>query len=72
MYLFSANDFEGELIECNEGDLKWVEKDNIMNLNLWEGDKIFLEKLLKEDNSLFTIKFEYDGDKLLKYTINEY
>lgn len=72
MYLFSANDFEGQLIECNEGDLKWVEKHNIMDLNLWEGDKIFLEKLLQEESTFFSIKFEYDGDKLIRYTIKEY
>ena len=72
MYLFSANDFEGDLIECNEGDLQWIEKDEIMDLTLWEGDKIFLNKLLQEDSSFFSIKFEYDGEKLVKYTLKEY
>ena len=64
--------FKGNLIECNEGDLEWVEKDKIMNLNLWEGDKIFLDKLLQEESAFFSIKFEYDGDKLLKYKMDEY
>lgn len=26
MYVFASNDFTGELIECNEEDLKWIEK----------------------------------------------
>lgn len=72
MHIFTANDFEGELIECNEGDLQWIEKNKIGDLNLWEGDKIFLKKLLKENSSFFSIKFEYDGEKLIKYTIKEY
>lgn len=71
MYVFTSNNFTGELIECNEGDLQWVDKDKVFELNLWEGDKIFLEKL-KSDNNFFTVKFEYDGDKLLNYEIKEY
>ena len=72
MHIFTANDFEGELIECNEGDLQWIDKDEVMKLNTWEGDRIFLEKLLKEESSFFSIKFEYDGEKLIRYSIKEY
>lgn len=70
-YVFTSNEFTGDIIECNEGDLEWVNKDEITNLKLWEGDKIFLEELQK-DVGFFTIKFEYDGDKLLNYKLNEY
>ena len=41
MCLYTADGFEGELTECDEGALEWVEKDRLMSLNLWEGDKIF-------------------------------
>lgn len=71
MYVFTSNDFSGELIECNEGDLEWIDKEKISNLNLWEGDKIFLEKI-NNSNNFFTVKFEYDGDDLIKYDIKEY
>lgn len=71
MYVFTSNDFEGELIECNEGDLEWIEKEKITELNTWEGDRIFIEKLQK-DNPFFTVKFEYDGEKLEKYNLIEY
>lgn len=70
-YIFTSDDFEGNLIECNEGDLEWVNKNEILNLNTWEGDKIFLEKLQKDDN-FFTVKFEYEGDKLISYKLIEY
>lgn len=71
IYVFTSNDFTGNLIECNEGELKWVDKDKVTSLNLWEGDKIFIEKI-KEESPFFTIKYVYDGDTLLHYDLKEY
>ena len=71
IYVFTSNDFEGKLIECNEGDLKWIDKEKTTQLNTWEGDKIFVEKLQK-DNNFFTVKFEYDGENLINYDLREY
>lgn len=71
MYVFTSDDFTGELIECNEGDLQWIDKEEVLRLNTWEGDKIFVEKL-QNDNNFFTIKFEYDGEKLFNYDLKEY
>lgn len=71
MYVFTSNDFTGELIECNEGDLQWIEKDKITELNTWEGDKVFVDKI-HSNNTFFTIKFNYDGEKLIKYDLKEY
>lgn len=69
--LFTSDNFSGKLIECNEGDLKWIDKKEVLNLKTWEGDKIFINKIQKDDN-FFTIKFEYDEDTLLKYELKEY
>lgn len=71
MYVFTSDDFEGNLINCDEGELQWIDKSQVTKLNTWEGDKIFIEKIQK-DNNFFTIKFEYDGDKLLKHELKEY
>ncbi len=71
MYVFTSNDFTGELIECNEGDLQWIEKDKVTELKTWEGDKIFVEKI-KNNASFFTVKFNYAGEKLIKYDLKEY
>lgn len=71
IYVFTSNDFTGNLIECNEGELKWVDKNKVTSLNLWEGDKIFVEKI-KEESPFFTIKYVYDGDTLLHYDLKEY
>lgn len=69
--LFTSKDFSGQIIECNEGDLEWIDKKEVLKLNTWEGDRIFIDKLQRDDK-FFTIKFEYDGDTLLKYDLKEY
>ncbi len=69
MVLYTADGFEGEMIPCIEGDLKWVERSEIMRLNLWEGDRIFL-RLLAEDGGFFSLKLTYDGDDLTGAVLN--
>ena len=69
MHLFTADRFEGELIECNEGTLAWISMEDIFSLPLWEGDKIFLE-LLARDVPYFHLKLEYRGDLLIRATLD--
>lgn len=57
--LYTADGFEGEMTSCDEGELKWVPKDKLLTLNLFEGDLIFF-KLLLEDASFFSLKLTYD------------
>ena len=63
MCLYTADGFEGILQPCLEGTLEWVPKERITDLNLWEGDRIFL-KLLAEEAPFFSLKLMYDGDEL--------
>lgn len=63
MYLFTADGFEGNLKECDEGDLQWVSREFLNSLPKWEGDEIFL-KLLWENTPFFLLKLRYVGDKL--------
>ena len=55
MFLYTANNWSGELTDCNEGSLAWKHKSEFNNLPMWEGDKIFL-KLLREQNDFFSLK----------------
>lgn len=68
MCLFTADGFEGEMISCDEGNLEWVPKKEVVNLNLWEGDKIFL-KMLAEDAPFFSMKLMYKGDVLVHASV---
>ena len=63
MYLFTADEFTGEMTVCDEGELEWVKKSLLPELNLWEGDYIFL-KLLDERDSYFELRLIYEGDCL--------
>lgn len=69
MCLYTADEFQGELIECSEGTLEWVPKSKLGELNLWEGDYIFL-KLLEEREEFFSLKLCYEGDKLVQAVLD--
>lgn len=66
MHLYVVNDFKGELIECDEGTLKWIKKCDLFSLELWEGDKIFLKKLINNE-PYFELELNYLKDKLISY-----
>lgn len=68
VFLFSASKFDGELQSCNEGELKWIENNKIKDLNLWEGDKLFLNWL--KSPSFFSAKLIYENKKLIDWQVN--
>ena len=61
--------FEGELKECDEGDLQWVSREFLDQLPKWEGDQIFLDLLWKNE-PFFLLTLRYSGDKLLEAVLN--
>ena len=63
MSLFTADGFEGRPIPCDEGELAWVKIQDVEQLNIWEGDKIFF-RLLREGRPFFLLKLVYSGDRL--------
>ncbi len=66
MYLFTASDWEGEINpDCNEGTLKWIPKEQIPDLELWEGDRIFLKKMVDGCDSV-NLTLYYKDDKLIR------
>ena len=68
MCLFTANEFSGDLMECDEGELRWIPKDKIGELNLWEGDRVFLE-LLRKEKPFFLMKLEYEEEELISHSV---
>ena len=69
MYLFTADDFTGELIECDEGDLQWVSMEFLDALPTWEGDRIFLN-LLWQDAPFFLLTLRYQCDRLVEAVLD--
>ena len=64
MHLFTAEGFEGEMKNCDEGTLEWVPIETVPTLNLWPGDKVFL-RLLSENAPFFSLKLTYEGPALI-------
>ena len=71
IHLYTASEFTGTLLECDEGNLEWIPKSEIDKLKLWEGDKIFF-KLLRETKDFFSLKLRYDGEKLVETKLTQY
>lgn len=70
VFLFTAHQFEGELIDSHEGNLEWIPNEKLLDLNLWEGDKIFIPWL--KQNKFFSAKFIYENGKLISHSVAFY
>ena len=68
MYLFTSSSFNGLLKECDEGTLSFIDIDKIDTLDLWEGDKIFLPYVIKEEK-FNKLTLTYDKGKLISYNL---
>ncbi|MGM9541169.1 MAG: NUDIX hydrolase [Candidatus Limivicinus sp.] len=69
MHLFTADGYTGEIRSCDEGELEWIEKQRLLALPIWEGDKIFL-RLLDSDQPFFSLKLCYHGERLVSAALN--
>ena len=70
VFLFLVTEFEGELIESSEGLLKWIEDDQLFDLPMWEGDKIFLRWL--NQKGFYSAKFIYKNNSFIDYNFIKY
>lgn len=64
-HVFISHDFSGSLTECAEGELSWIPLDEVLQLNLWEGDRLFLPLLFASEES-FYFKLYYEKDRLIR------
>lgn len=69
MHLFTAKNFDGNLIECDEGELEWISREKLDSIPKWEGDRIFLE-LLQKNEPFFSLKLCYNGETLISAILN--
>ena len=65
MCLYTAEEWTGDIKECDEGKLEWIKKSDFINLEHWEGDLIFL-KLMEENHPFFSLKLVYKNGKLIE------
>lgn len=69
-FLFTLDNFEGELIDSPEGDLAWIDDDKLLDLNLWPGDRVFLPWIFQD--RIFSAKFVYDQGEFQWYEVTFY
>jgi 8-oxo-dGTP diphosphatase len=69
-FVFVADEFEGELIDSPEGVLQWINDSELMDLDLWAGDRIFLKWL--DRPGFFSGKFIYQDGQFIDYEVNFY
>ncbi|MBE6994775.1 MAG: 8-oxo-dGTP diphosphatase [Ruminococcaceae bacterium] len=69
MHLFTADRWTGAIRDCDEGELAWIAKEDLLALPLWEGDKLFL-RLLDEGGPFFSLKLRYEGEHLREAVLN--
>lgn len=69
MHLFTSDDFSGTMTDCDEGNLEWVQKSQLKNLNFWEGDYVFLD-LIDKNEPFFSLKLVYKDGKLTDTALN--
>lgn len=66
-FVFTAEAERGELINSAEGELRWIPNEELLELNLWEGDRVFLPWLDKP--AFFSAKFTYREKSLVDYQV---
>ncbi len=70
VFMFTATDFKGKLIDSREGKLEWIQNNKLLELNLWEGDRIFIPWLFQD--KFFSARFDYSNGNLKKYSVEFY
>ena len=64
MHLFTATDAVGTIHACTEGTLAWIEQEEVQQLPIWEGDRVFFS-LLEEQHPFFLLHLFYQGENLV-------
>lgn len=67
VYLYDVSDFSGKIIECNEGELHWIDDKKITQLNMWEGDYLFFSWM--KSQRFFSAKISYRQGKLIDHCV---
>ncbi len=67
VFVFTCDNYTGKIIDSPEGNLQWIPNDNLTSLNLWDGDRIFIEWL--NQDKFFSAKFNYKNGKYLNHEV---
>lgn len=71
MHIFTSDDFCGDIAPCDEGELVWIDKHELLTMPIWKGDIIFLKLIENPDTPFFSLRLQYEGEKLISAILNE-
>jgi 8-oxo-dGTP diphosphatase len=69
-FVYTVEQVSGELAASPEGELRWIPDEGLLDLNLWEGDRVFIPWLF--EGRFFSAKFVYEGGVLRDYAVTFY
>ncbi len=68
-FIFVIDEFTGEVSHSNnEGTLQWVPLDQVAELPLWEGDRLFLPLVFDNDGRTFHGVMPYENGRLVGWS----
>jgi 8-oxo-dGTP diphosphatase len=59
IWIYTAEVSHQETPACDEGTLFWVRNEEVLNQKLWEGDRIFLKRMMSSE-TCFCFELNYD------------
>lgn len=62
VFVYECYEFEGEIVESDEGSLHWIDDENIMKINIYEGDKVFLDVLYNSTDNFYGTFIYKEGE----------
>ncbi|CAN5759419.1 8-oxo-dGTP diphosphatase [soil metagenome] len=69
-FVYLVTEFTGTQAASDEGELRWVPDADVLNLDIWDGDRVFLPWL--ERPNLFSAKFIYKQGIFKNHTVTFY
>lgn len=71
VFVFVCDEYEGTPVEeSREGKLEWIPDEDLLDLNLWEGDEYFIRWM--QSPEFFSGKFQYDDGELSDHDASFY
>ncbi|MDT3695340.1 MAG: 8-oxo-dGTP diphosphatase [Ignavibacterium sp.] len=67
VFVFTSDEFDGELIDSPEGKLEWILNEKLTEINLWDGDEIFIPWLFED--KFFSARFIYENGKYISHSV---
>ena len=67
-FVYTAGVHHTETVDPPEGTLAWIPREEVLSLNLWEGDRIFLDWVFHKE-ARFSGIFRYEAGRFIAHEV---